>query len=222
MKTLIILTLIITSIYAKHLDTLYLDNHPQNITNKDIKLLRQLETLAYKQANKHHKTINIYKIYKFIKRYKRHIEPTNNIKLIAVGEVGYKSRNSYTTVQRKKGFYSASVRLEIPLIDQKQKRDLYNQELEYNLQILKAVQEYAKAVNEIYNAKEKIRLLRLKAHAWKSETLAGVKYRDQLLQLIENIQQAKEELYNAIATADALKATLLELTTNPDGLKVML
>jgi len=205
----------------------YYDNHPNIISENDMKVLETFDTNAYKIAEREYDNINIDRIYNFILRHKAHQEEYNKLKITSTLDVGSRTRNPYSnsynySFDDGKQFYSAYVELSYPIWDKKTEKRIANEKLTYNLQILDNIEKYVEVFNDVLNYREELELLRMKQRVWKDEYISGVKYRDERLQLLESLRKSKVNLRASRHKLNKLKLYLFTMTTNPKGLNKLL
>lgn len=225
-KTVAAIALLITQSEAKskNLSPNY-DHHPSVITNSDLKLVKNFDKKAYSAVEKRTKRVDIAKIYHFIINNKRYIHDYNRVVVKVAGRAGLRTRRGYTDTvdtSRKKGYYNAYLEVSYPLYDKKHQKQINNEKLKYNLQVLKKVEEYADAVVAVENQKELLDFLRMKQRLIKTEVKTGIKYRDERIQILDKMMLAKMKLREAIEARDTTKIYLLNLTTKPTQLEKML
>ena len=189
----------------------YYDKNPSKITSEDLKIIKNFDDLSYEIVERKIKPVNIGKIYNFIIKHKKYIHDYSKLKIDITGRAGF-------------GDNSKSIYIEVsyPIFDKKQEKDINNEKLKYNLEILNKVEEYADAIQEIISLKETLEFLRVQQILIKAETKTGIKYRDERIQLLKQIMETKIKLRKAYEKKEVLKIYLLNLTNNPEGLKRLL
>ncbi len=205
----------------------YYDRSPAKITQKDLKILKNINRLAYDLTEEEEKDIRVDLIYNFIITHKAHREEWDKLKVTTTIDVGSRTRNPYSQSYNynpieSKQFYSAYVELTYPIWDDKTEMRIHNDRLKYNLSLIDRIREYADAYNMMLQYSNEVKFLRLKQRVWKGEELTGVKYRDEWLTLLDSLRMAKTNLRKARATVRALRVYLLNLTTDPKGLMKLL
>ena len=192
MKLLIIMLTISLS-FAEN----YIDLAPDKITKRDLEIIKNLDQDSYKIAERKIKLPNIEKIYNFIVKHKIIKDQLEKLTVDLKTDLGTRSR--------------AYVSLNYKILDRKREREIKKKILEQNQSILQKIESYLNTIIEVNNLKEKLEFLRLRQIAVKAEYLTAVKYRDQRLDLLEEIQKTKIDLQKAKLKRESLKIYLLNL-----------
>jgi len=208
-KIMIGLTAILLTTNATELPKYY-DLNPSEITTKDIKIIDHFDDLVYEITERRTKKINIAKIYEFIKRTKKYKHNYNKLKVTVASKIGTAKENSIY------------IEVAYPLFDKKRQIEEENNKLQYDLNILAKIEEYAKSVQDVEVLREKLEFLRLKQILLKAEVKSGVKYRDERLLLLEKILTTKNDLKKAYEKKEVLKIYLLDLSSDQQNLKDLL
>ena len=208
-KIMINITAILLTTNATELPKYY-DLNPSKITTKDIKTIDRFDDLAYEITERRTKKIDIAKIYDFIKKTKKYKHNYNKLKVTVASKIGTAKENS---------FY---IEVAYPLFDKKRQIEEENNKLQYDLNMLAKIEEYAKSVQDVELLREKLEFLRLKQILLKAEVKSGVKYRDERLLLLEKILTIKNDLRKAYEKREVLKIYLLDLSSDQQNLKELL
>lgn len=203
------------------------DTKPSNVTGKDMDMIKNFDTLAYEITERSTSHINIAKIYNFIINNKSHIHDYNRLTLEATGRLGSRTRRQLTQdynydFEDSRKFYNAYVEISYPLYDKKHQKTINNEKIKYNLEILKRVEDYASSVLDLTKHKEVLEFLRMKQRLIKAETKSGIKFRDERIALLDKMMTTKMKLRLAIEKRDVMRIYLLNLTSDPQGLRGML
>lgn len=171
------------------------DKEPSKITTKDKKIVQNIENLAYRAIEKDEKKIDISKIYQFIIQNKKYNFEIDKYKLSAVARGGYKRNQAYIEFQYK-------------IIDSKTKRDYKLKDIQDKQNILNDIKNLATSYENIQYYKRELKFLRYKYHLKKVQALQGVEYREKVFDLLEKINQIKQNLNKSISSYEAIKLNL--------------
>ena len=206
---------------------IHYDSKPSNVTGKDMDMIKNFDNLAYEITERSTHHINIAKIYNFIINNKSYIHDYNRLTLEATGRIGSRTRRQLTEdynydFEDSRKFYSAYIEISYPLYDKKHQKSINNEKIKYNLEILKRVEDYASIMLDITTHKEVLEFLRMKQILIKAETKSGIKFRDERIALLDKMMNTKMKLRLAIEKRDIMRIYLLNLTSDPQGLRGML
>jgi hypothetical protein len=205
----------------------YYDRAPDRIVKSDLQLLDKLDRITYGIAERKSRDIDVAKIYDFIIKHKAHISEYDMLKVTTTLDIGSRTKNPYSNYYNynpieSKQFYSAYIEFTYPIWDKKTEMRINNEILDYNLGILKKIEEYAAARQDYFDATEELEFLRVKQRVMKGEVLSGIKYREERFAILDKIRDAKVRARKARDHARVLQLYLLNLVTDPEGLLKLL
>ncbi len=193
----------------------FYDINSSKITQRDINLLSEFDTLAYDLADNRLRSLNISKIYNYIKKHKAFIQDYSLSKLdfkMSAGRQDYDYLDDEETGGirlRDRDFKRIGIYYEYPLLDFKTRKDIVNKKLEHNLKILGAIKLYAKTKDSLISNKRKLRFTRLLQIREKLQVKKGIKYLDQKIKTLEKILILQNTILDNTTTLHIYKNTLL-------------
>jgi hypothetical protein len=212
----IILLLLHVALFS--FDIKYHDNTPKFINKKDLEVVKNIDNLAYNLAIKPIKKVNIMKIYSFLKRTKNKEFEYSKVKITTDFKTGY-GRGDLLSEDK---YYKAYLTISYDIFDPKTDKEINNKKIDYNLNLLTKVREYSKAYITCKEEKQKLEFLEVKQHLLKAEYKTAIKYRDDYLKLLNDLQEQKFKVYEAETLLNYHEELLLSLTKEKEKLRELL
>jgi hypothetical protein len=119
-------------------------------------------------------------------------------------------------------YYKAYLAISYDIYDPKTDKDINNKKIDYNLNLLTKIKEYSKAYIACKEEEQKLEFLKIKQHLLKAEYKTAIKYRDDYIKLLKDLQEQKFKAYESKALLEYYRELLLSLTTEKEKLKKLL
>lgn len=189
-KSLIVLIVFLVPIVAND----FIDKNASTITNEDLNLMKEFDTLAYSISDEDLKPLDINAIYSFIKVNKSYITDYDLLQIDFKASTGIDDYDYVNETERDKEYKKASIELTYPLYDTKSRKDIKNKKLEYNFKILDELKKYSNLRDKKLGLQRELKFNRLIQIKEKLQVKKGVKYLDDKLKTIEKILKLQNDI----------------------------
>jgi hypothetical protein len=204
-KYIIFLVLLVPGSYCNN----FRDNNASKITEYDLKLMQEFDTLAYDLSDVDLKSLDIKKIYKFIENHKSYIVDYNLLTVDFKASGGIDDYDYESDRKRDKNYKRVSVNLVYPLYDNKTRKEIKNKKLEYRFKIIDEINKYSKLRDKLISLNRELKFNRLLQIKEKLQVKRAIIYLDDKLKTIEQILKIQNDILDTKSNLISAKLRLL-------------